>query len=186
MWWAFCINNKLLHLTNDQKNMNESKQAEAISAKNWVRRHPVWSVVIGFFAVGFIVSAVNGTPADTTSVPAQAQPQVTNTPSQNTHNDKVALGGEGTVNYHSNASDCSDTTLVANDEETENGIVRASIANDTYGMAEFVTDGKAFLVPNCSKVKVIDTGVGTRRIRIEDGKQAGMAGWVPMEFVKSL
>lgn len=60
---------------------------------------------------------------------------------------------------------------------------KAAVNNDTLGMAQMIYDGEGFLAPDDTKVLVIDSGLGTREVRILDGKFIGQSGWVPMEFV---
>ena len=60
---------------------------------------------------------------------------------------------------------------------------KAAVNNDTMGMAQMIYDGEGFLASDGTKVLVIDSGLGTRQVRILDGKFIGQSGWVPMEFV---
>ena len=60
---------------------------------------------------------------------------------------------------------------------------KAAVNKDTMGMAQMIYDGEGFLAPDGTKVLVIDSGLGTRQVRILDGKFVGQSGWVPMEFV---
>lgn len=68
-------------------------------------------------------------------------------------------------------------------------ITKALIAQDFMGIYELTSQGKAFAISNGSKVLIIDSSVGLRKVRIVSGVQSidndkvGMAGWVPMEWV---
>lgn len=131
--------------------------------------------------LGIVVSSLGD--ATSSSNPSSEPQQVAE---ENKPGGKVGIGEEGILNYHEDATDCSQTSIVAVDEETHKAIVTASVAKDTYALSEFIVKGKAFLVPNCTKVKVIDQGYGRRKIRVSEGEQANKAGWVSMEFVKRI
>lgn len=159
--------------------MNDTNPA-GTPAKSWIQRHPKWSIFLVLMMLGIVVSSLGD--ATTSSNPSPEPQQVV----EDKPNGKVGIGEEGILNYHEDVTDCSQTSIVAVDEETHKAIVTASIAKDTYALSEFVVKGKAFLVPNCTKVKVIDQGFGRRKIRVSEGEQINKAGWVSMEFVRAI
>ena len=57
-------------------------------------------------------------------------------------------------------------------------------ARDMMGLAQLLSSGDAFAVPNNTRVLVIEQGLFKTRVRIVEGEAAGRSGWVPMEFVQ--
>lgn len=179
-WWAFCTQGCATGFIRSIFDMeNQASKPEKKFYKRW------------WFWVAIIVVVVYVDSKEPAPKPAQTQetPQVQPAPvptlaAKPVASSRVGVGEDGMLNYHSDIKDCSQETIVSLDVETEKAVIKASIANDTYGMAEVVSSGKAFLVSNCTKVKVIDQNVGSRKIRILEGEQLSKSGWVPMEFVK--
>lgn len=159
--------------------MNNENTAGASPAKSWVRRHPKWSIFLALMAVGIVVSSLNDA-SSTASNPSPAPQQAVAEESKQEER-KVRVGEEGILNMHKDVADCSGIVVVAKTEETHDEIVKASVANDTYAIAEMIAKDRAFSVPACSKVLVIDQGFGKRKIRVVD---TGQSGWVSMEFVR--
>lgn len=133
-----------------------------------------WVYVVGVLVLFTIIGASGGDKSPTEGPGPETQVQAR----------KVFVGDEGVLNYHDDVNDCSQKSVVAVDEKSEDVVTKASVANDTYGIAELVMNNQAFLVPNCTKVQVIDQSFAIRKIRILEGDQIGKSGWVPMEFVK--
>jgi len=78
-------------------------------------------------------------------------------------------------------------TIVPLDEEAEDEVVKLAAAKDDLGLRQMVISGRAILVPDGTKVKVIEVkGIldWTCRIRILEGDYIGQSGWVPVEFLK--
>ena len=75
------------------------------------------------------------------------------------------------------------TVLVATTRENLKQIVKSSIAGDTVGLMNTVRYNQAFLVNEGTKVKIIDSEVGVRQIRILEGDKIDQSAWVPMEFI---
>lgn len=108
--------------------------------------------------------------------PAPEQPQQEAEPKGN----GGAIGSEARLYTGSGGS----PILLGVDEEACNEIIKAYIAKDKYGLRDLWSTGRAFAVPNNTRVLVLDIGwIGTRRVRILEGESAGMAGWVIKEFV---
>jgi len=68
-------------------------------------------------------------------------------------------------------------------KEAFDAYIKAATNNDTLGMAQLIYADEGFLVPDGTKVLVIDSGLGSHEVRILDGKFIAQSGWVPMEFV---
>ena len=73
---------------------------------------------------------------------------------------------------------------VAVDEEAFDELISAVVAKDNYGIMELTLAGRVFIVQNNTKVLVIEPGFTKTKVRILEGENAGMAGWVPYEFVQ--
>lgn len=70
------------------------------------------------------------------------------------------------------------------DEAAFRRMVKAGLHSDTEQYADELLAGSAFLVTNGTKVRVIDSGVGMRKLRALEGANLGRAGWVPAEWVR--
>lgn len=103
----------------------------------------------------------------------------TNSDSSSTTQQKVSVGQEGFLRV----GDKQDDVLLATSEKALDEIIKSSIAKDNVGIAQIVLDGRAIFVPYNTKVLVIDLSVGKRKVRILEGKNAGVTGWVPYEFI---
>lgn len=75
---------------------------------------------------------------------------------------------------------------VAVDEAAFDAWTSASVAKDEHGRKVLLASMRVFAAPKGTKVLIIDQGTFKRKVRILDGKQKGMAGWVAMEFVKGI
>ncbi len=104
----------------------------------------------------------------------------TNTPT--TEKQTLSIGEEGIINYNTDRNDCSGQAILGISKEAQDKITKASNAKDKIGLAQLVLTGEAFMVDNCTKVKVIDSAMFLRQVRITDGEQFGKAGWLPYEW----
>jgi len=141
----------------------------------WIKKHPIIGIGIFILAViagVLIVMSFSGTTPTT--------PNTSNTVA----NQKVELGDEAILNFNDDIKNCEQSAVVATSEENLKSITKIMLSNDDYGLAQAISSGSAFLVGNCTKVKVIDSATGSRQIRILAGDQIGKAGWVPFEFLK--
>ncbi|TSC83227.1 MAG: hypothetical protein G01um101419_137 [Parcubacteria group bacterium Gr01-1014_19] len=99
----------------------------------------------------------------------------------------VSIGGEGVLR---SSDDPSGTVFLATTPEALNQLTKTIIAKDAVGLLQLAIEGKAFGVTNGTRIKVIDSGVGTRGVRIVQGvnpvdqDKIGRSGWVPYEWVK--
>jgi hypothetical protein len=73
---------------------------------------------------------------------------------------------------------------VARTEEAFDQFLRASARRDTQGQMELALSGEVFLVPNGTRVLVLDYGFAKHQVRLLDGPHAGASGWVPREWVQ--
>ena len=73
--------------------------------------------------------------------------------------------------------------LVAIDVKALEELTNSFIAKDWHGVGEVYVSGRAFPVDNLTRVLIIDSGFGKRKIRILEGKQNGRAGWLPGEYL---
>ncbi len=137
-----------------------------------------WVITLAvFFFVGFL--------GDLFSEDSLSQP-VTNTvtqPTQKTEtpapvtSQKVSVGEEGYINAPSPKA------VIALTKEGFSEITKIFLANDMMGVGDFLLSGKGFAVTKGTKVLVIESAVGSRKVRILEGDQIGNAGWIAMEWV---
>lgn len=69
-------------------------------------------------------------------------------------------------------------------EDALDELNKASAVGDGHRFERVITDGKAIILPNCTKVTVLDTNVLSTKVRIGEGQHENATGWVPFEFVK--
>jgi hypothetical protein len=74
--------------------------------------------------------------------------------------------------------------LVAIDAPSLDALIAAAAAHDDEGFKELLLNGRLFLVPLNTTVRVLDVGLFKTRVRILDGQRAGLSGWVPSEYVR--
>lgn len=80
-----------------------------------------------------------------------------------------------------------DWVRVAVDENSFDDLLDASMANDTSRIMQMVSSGRVFMVRNNTKVIVLKTRLpGRVKIEVAEGDKAGMSGWVPVEWVRSV
>jgi hypothetical protein len=145
--------------------MNNTNETGPVPVKNWTSQHPVATTFISIVCILLVLWMFD-------SDQDQPTPQSSQT---------LSVGEEGILNNHTNVSDCSGTMVLAVDEEAHEAMIKAALASDNQGLAELIASGRAYSVPTCSRVKVIDQNFGSRQIRLVD---TGETGWVSMEFVK--
>lgn len=73
--------------------------------------------------------------------------------------------------------------LVAIQDSGWDDMLKAMNANDFIWLARLVEDGKVKQYPVGTKVRVIGTGMFSRRVIVTDGPDIGDTGWVQYEFV---
>lgn len=60
-----------------------------------------------------------------------------------------------------------------------------SVANDKDGKVLLLASGRVFAVKSGTKVLVIDQAMFKRKVRVLEGEQKGLSGWVAVEYVKT-
>lgn len=75
--------------------------------------------------------------------------------------------------------------LIAVDEQSYEALGKAFLAEDWLGIQQLLMQNSIFSVPRNTKVLVIDSGFGKRKVRILEGEYSGQAGWITMEFLKA-
>ena len=88
--------------------------------------------------------------------------------------------GEKAVLSVSNSKDVLVAVNLQDYEESRKLIM----AGDEQGLAQMIMALRLFSVDNNTPVLVIDRETSKRRIRIQEGPQKGLSGWVPDEYVK--
>ncbi len=88
------------------------------------------------------------------------------------NNNSIAVGA------HARLKGGSESAIVALDIETLSKFETAQAAKDEYGIKELLRSGGVFLIPNQTKVLVIDRqSVGAWKVRILEGEHANEAVW---------
>ena len=132
----------------------------------------MFSCLIGVLIILVVFLAASG------SDKSPSTSNYTSTPAKQT----LSLGEVGIINYKTDRNDCTGQTILGATKESQDKITTALVANDEIGLAQLVITREAFMVDNCTKVKVIDTAVSLRQVRILEGEQVGKSGWLPYEW----
>lgn len=152
--------------TSGKDNQNNSLK-EPVKSK-----HLFWGFIAVLFFMILIFSSANKT-EPSFSESSSSQPQ-----------QSLSIGDEAVINWHEDPSDCSQSMLLGTTKESHDKARKALMAEDSMGIAELLFSGEAISVPNCTKVKIIDTALFTRQVRILEGQQIGKSGWISYEFLK--
>jgi hypothetical protein len=94
----------------------------------------------------------------------------------------VPIGGHGSLRGTTGV-----LTPVGVDDAALKEILTSFRVKDRDGMIQLLVTGRAFSVPNGTKVLVVEHGsMYVRKIRVLEGAQKGRAGYVPDEWIKPL
>jgi membrane-associated HD superfamily phosphohydrolase len=63
-------------------------------------------------------------------------------------------------------------------------VVKLAVAKDSKGMFQLIAAGKAFIITDNSKARIIQRKFSRCEIRMEEGEYEGLSGWIPSEMVK--
>lgn len=167
--------------------------------RSFARAHKVISVIAILILIGMVGSILDGTADDTlvateqvfSGEVAERTPVATaDAPEQPTPSpekkDSLGIGEEGYLRVDS--EDKGEIVLLATTEDAYSEVMKSLQAKDMLGI---VGNPNAFGVGNGTKVLVIDSAIGRRKVRIVetyrdvDADKSGLAGWVAMEFVTS-
>jgi hypothetical protein len=74
-------------------------------------------------------------------------------------------------------------TVLATTEENFDALMKAANAKDEDYLRQMGMDGKLFLVPDGTKITILDGGMFKSKVSVLDGIQAGRSGWLPNEFM---
>ena len=137
--------------------------------ENWFKKHPVWSVIIGIFILGLIISMFSSNGEDNSSTSEISKKQETG---------KLSVGDEGRLYIEG-----LDFVGVATTKEAMDELTKSAVAKDSIGYAKVYSEGRAFQVESNTKILIIGMKVGSRQVRILEGDYYGQSGWVPYEWV---
>lgn len=87
----------------------------------------------------------------------------------------TVTGSEGTL-----STDCFVCATKADLERVK----ELSVANDAEGLQQMVLQGRVLVAAPGTRIRVLDTSLFAREVRILSGPQSGGSGWVDSEFVK--
>ena len=93
----------------------------------------------------------------------------------------VGIGDDGALRMNAEGP-----LLLAVDPAAFDELVKSSRAHDAIGIAELMAARRVFECAQGARVRVIDRGMYRRKVRIMSGPQSGLAGWVPVEWVRPL
>lgn len=86
--------------------------------------------------------------------------------------------GDKAYLYHESGS-----VIVSLNKESRKEFVDAAYAKDTLGVGALFVAGKIFDIKNNTQILIIDTDLYNAKVRILDGEQIGLSGWVPYEHL---
>ena len=99
---------------------------------------------------------------------------------------KLGIGDTGIINRFEDKTKCELVTALSVTKEDRDKLATTLEANDMEGLAIMILDGKAFVVDNCTKAKVIGRAMFVREVRILEGDATGMSGWLPVEWIRTI
>ena len=70
-------------------------------------------------------------------------------------------------------------------EEAYDAVLKAATSKDREGLEQLVSSGNAVYIDNNTKVRVIDSGMFKKQVRLLSGDHKGASLWVPTEYVES-
>ncbi len=76
------------------------------------------------------------------------------------------------------------SAAVSVDRENVPLLAPAVDKKDQAAVERMVREGKAFLIPNGTRVKVVSESYNERQIQVMDGPLQGRTAWVPFEWLK--
>lgn len=176
-------------MENQPQQINNQNSNKSGVVKNLI----IIVAIIGIFI--YIIALFNSSPDISPQKPVvsenvsnkTAEPtKVTPTPQPKA----ISIGDEAYLRLPDN-NDPEQVILLAINKDDYDEVLKTLMAKDYVGILDLSNQGKAFGVHNGSKVLVIDTAVGIRKVRIVKGvnpvdeDKVGLAGWVAMEWVKS-
>lgn len=158
---------------------NESAEKQT----GWFGRHKIITGGLSLFFLLLIVIMLM--PGGDDSKPSGATQEATPSEEANSPREVRDIGAEGYLRLP-NSDDATQNILLAETKEGYEQVTKAMLANDTQGLLEIPG---AFGVSVGTKVKVLESGLGVRRVRILEVPEAidqdkvGRAGWTAKEWV---
>jgi hypothetical protein len=73
---------------------------------------------------------------------------------------------------------------VATSEAAQDEYGAAAARGDSYGIARLYSSGRVLKVENGAAIRLLDGGLFSSQVRIEEGEHRGEAGWIPNEWMK--
>jgi len=131
--------------------------------QNWIERHPVWTVIITFFVICYVLVMVGiFLPEDSSK--------------------SVNVGEEGRLYQEGfdNVAVCSSWYYL-------DKMIDAANTNDKIGWNQLFSGKyykRCYLVPKNTRVLVLDTTFGTTKFRILEGDYYAEVAWTNMEYIK--
>lgn len=82
-------------------------------------------------------------------------------------------------------ADSNTNGFLAVDDEAWDQMFEAINAKDEIGLQALVLNGAVYNVRSGTKARILDIAFANYKVRLQDGPNAGIAGWVVREFVQS-
>jgi len=144
--------------------------------KNWFKRHPVWTTILGLLVLSFVLSAFSGDDGTTTSVKETEEQEI--------NPKSVNVGEKGNLFLEDFS-----TIPVCTTKENFNELIDAAVANDEIGYRNLLFSDKCFLastlVESETRVLVIDITIGSSEFRFIDPESLhyGETAWTNAEYI---
>ena len=157
--------------------MDTQEKPKKFYQKRW------FQIVVGLLVIFFII----GSFSPKTPVKQNASnPPVNKAVAQQTVQTFLpTLGTEALATYHTDGT-CSESIVLGITKESADAVGKALLSKDMVGISNLLQAGTAIMINDCTKVKVIDTAVGYKQVRILEGDEINKAGWIPSEWLKPI
>jgi hypothetical protein len=140
--------------------------------RNWIERHKILTVLI---SISFLIIVISG---------GSSSQNYKDYSNQESAIDILKVGEDGIINNNELKTNCDGSSILTANKDDLEEFINISIANDKIGLYSMIKEGKIFLIPNCTKVKVIGIlASGSQRVRILEGLSMGKDGWIAYEFI---
>jgi|GEM_PF-2595721 len=96
----------------------------------------------------------------------------------------LSIGDTGILNNQKEKTNCDGNSILATNQDNYDKFVKVLNADDKFGYMKMLRQNQLFIIPNCTKVKVIDSAFAVRKVRILEGEYFGTSGWTAYEFIK--
>lgn len=158
--------------------MDTQEKPKKFYQKRW------FYIVIGLVVVFYIIGSF--TPKSSPALKSVSNPPANQPVAQQTAQTFLpTLGTEALATYHTNGT-CSQSIVLGTTKANADTVGKALLSKDMVGISNLLSSGQAIMINDCTKVKVIDTAVGYKDVRILEGDSINLSGWIPSEWLKPI